>query len=78
MEKNAEYNSLGEFLKAYRVSHAMTQEQFASQIGINRTRYVLAETGKSRPGIRTVGLIAKATKKSPAYINALIEKKKED
>ena len=78
MEKNQEYASLGEFLKAYRVSHALTQEQFAKHIGINRTRYVLAETGKSRPGIRTVGLIAKATKKSPAYIAALIENKKED
>jgi len=76
MEK--EYKSLGEFLKAYRANHALTQERFAALIGINRTRYVLTENGKSRPGIRTVGLIAKATKKSPAYINSLINKNKED
>lgn len=75
MEDNKECGSLSEFLLKYRKERAMTQAEFASEIGIDRAWYVMIENGKKNPSPRTIRKIAAATRKKVAFIAKLIEKK---
>lgn len=77
MNQRKEYGSLGEFLREYRKGKAMTQEQFSSIIGIDRSNYSLIECSRKSVGVKTVAAIAKATKKSTAFISGLNQKQKQ-
>ena len=55
-------------LKKYRKDRALTQEQAAAVIGINRCLYNQIEKGKTDIGNRTIQKIAKALNIKPNYI----------
>ena len=59
---------LKDLLKKYRQDHALTQEQAAAVIGINRCLYNQIEKGKTDIGNRTIQKIAKALNIKPNYI----------
>lgn len=59
---------LKDLLRNYRNDHALTQEQAAAVIGINRCLYNQIEKGKTNIGNRTIQKIAKALNIKPNYI----------
>ena len=59
---------LKDLLRNYRTDHALTQEQAATVIGINRCLYNQIEKGKENIGNRTIQKIAKALNIKPNYI----------
>lgn len=64
---------LNELLKKYRQDHALTQEQMAEKIGINRCLYNQIENGKQDISSRTIQKIAKALSIKPDYIVDMIK-----
>ena len=71
-----EYNSLGEFLKEWRLDRCLTQEQMATKLGIVRTTYVRIENGHQRAGVVLLASIAETTKRSASFLRKLNEKNK--
>ena len=59
---------LKDLLKKYRKDHALTQEQLAKLIGINRCLCNQIEKGKTDIGNSTIQKIAKALNIKPNYI----------
>lgn len=60
-------------LKNYRKDHALTQDQLANIIGINRCLYCQIENGKTDIGNSTIQKIAKSLKIAPNYIVDLLK-----
>lgn len=67
---------LKDLLKKYRQDHALTQEQTAAVIGINRCLYNQIEKGKTNIGNRTIQKIAKALNIKPNYIVDMLKGEK--
>ena len=67
---------LSELLKKYRKDHALTQEQTAAVIGINRCLYNQIEKGKTDISGRTIQKIAKALNTKPNYIVDMLKGEK--
>lgn len=59
---------LKDLLKKYRTDHALTQEELAQRIGINRCLYSQIENGKRNIGSKTKQKIAKLLNIAPEYI----------
>lgn len=59
---------LSDLLKRYRMDHALTQEEMAEKIGINRCLYNQIEKGKTKVSSRTIKKIAKALCLKPGII----------
>ena len=59
---------LNELLIKYRKDHALTQDQVAAIIGINRCLYNQIEKGKTGISGRTIQKIAKTLNIKPDYI----------
>lgn len=64
---------LKDLLRRYRMDHALTQEQIAKLIGINRCLYNQIENGKTDISNRTIQKIAKVLKITPDTIVDLIK-----
>ena len=60
-------------LKNYRKDHALTQDQMATIIGINRSLYCSIENGKTDIGSSTIQKIAKSLKIAPNHIVDLLK-----
>ena len=63
---------LGEYLKKYRLSQNLTQEQMAKLIGMRQCNYSLLENNKLRPGITLINRIAKALNVEPSFVRSLL------
>ena len=59
---------LNELLRQYRKDHALSQEEMANQIGINRCLYNQIEKGKTSISGRTIKKIANTLNTKPSYI----------
>lgn len=59
---------LSDLLKRYRMDHALTQEEMAAKIGINRCLYNQIEKGKTKVSNKTIQKVAKALYLKPGYI----------
>jgi DNA-binding XRE family transcriptional regulator len=59
---------LENLLKQYRKDHALTQEEMAEKIGINRCLYNQIEKGKTKVSSKTIQKVAKALYLKPGYI----------
>ena len=64
---------LHELLKQYRKDQALTQEQMAYKIGINRCLYNQIEKGKKDIGVSTIQKIAKVLKMNPTQVTEMIK-----
>ena len=64
---------LHELLKKYRKDQALTQEQMAYRIGINRCLYNQIENGKTDIGVTTIQKIAKVLKIDPSRITEILK-----
>lgn len=62
---------LGEYLKKFRLSKNLTQEQMAKLIGIRQCSYSLYENNKLKPGITMVNRMAKVLNVEPSFIRSL-------
>lgn len=64
---------LGNYLKNYRVSHNMTQVQFAEKIGITQTTYSFIESGSNRNlSFGVVNKIAEVLELKPEEVRAML------
>lgn len=59
---------IAEYLKKQRIKKLLTQDQVAKSLGVTKTYYNLLETGKKKPGMKTMIKIAELYKTSRAYI----------
>ena len=59
---------LENLLKQYRKDHALTQEEMAEKIGINRCLYNQIEKGKTKVRSKTIEKVAKALYLKPGNI----------
>lgn len=64
---------LKDLLKKYRCDHALTQNDIAWKIGINRSLYNQIENGKKDIGSRTIQKIAKVLKITPDNVVDLLK-----
>lgn len=64
---------LHELLKKYRKDQALTQEQMAYKIGINRCLYNQMENGKKDIGLSTIQKVAKILKVDPSMITEILK-----
>lgn len=64
---------LGELLKKYRNDQALTQQQMAARIGINRCLYTQIENGKKNISNTTIQKIAYVLKMNPSSIVDLLK-----
>lgn len=62
---------LGEYLKKFRLSKNLTQEEMAKLIGIRQCSYSLYENNKLKPGITMVNRMAKVLGVEPSFIRSL-------
>lgn len=63
---------LGEYLKKYRLSKNLTQEQMAKLLNIRQCSYSLYENNKLKPGITMINRIAKLLEVEPSFIRSLL------
>lgn len=63
---------LGEYLKKFRLSKNLTQEEMAKLIGIKQCNYSLYENNKLKPGITMINKIAKVLEVEPSFIRSLL------
>lgn len=64
---------LSSYLKNYRVSHNMTQVQFAEKIGITQTTYSFIESGSNRNlSFAVVNKIAEVLDLKPEEVRAML------
>jgi transcriptional regulator with XRE-family HTH domain len=63
---------LGEYLKKYRLSKNLTQEEMAKLLGMRQCNYSLLENNKLRPGITMVNRIAKLLEVEPSFVRGLL------
>ena len=64
---------LKDLLKKFRKDKALTQEQMAFKIGINRSLYNQIENGKNDVGVNTIQKIAKVLKVEPELITEILK-----
>ena len=64
---------LYELLKKYRMDQALTQEQMAYKIGINRCLYNRLENGETKVGAKTIQKVAKVLKIDPSQVKDLLK-----
>lgn len=65
--------NLGKLLKKYRNDQALTQQQMAVKIGINRCLYTQIENGKKNISNTTIQKIAYVLKMNPSSIVDLLK-----
>jgi len=63
---------LGEYLKKYRLSKNLTQEQMAELLGMKQCNYSLLENNKLHPGITLVNRISKVLDVEPSFVRGLL------
>lgn len=63
---------LGEYLKKFRLSKNLTQEEMAKLIGIKQCNYSLYENNKLKPGITMINKIAKVLEVEPSFVRSLL------
>ena len=64
---------LNELLQRYRRDQALTQEQMAFKIGINRCLYNRLEKGETNVSAKTIQKIAETLKIDPSQITELLK-----
>lgn len=63
---------LGEYLKKYRLSKNLTQEQMAKLLGMRQCNYSRLENNKLKPGITMIHRIAKLLEVEPSFVRSLL------
>ena len=63
---------LGEYLKKYRLSQILTQEQMAKLLGMRQCNYSLLENNKLRPGITIINRIAQTLNVKASFVRSLL------
>ncbi len=63
---------LGEYLKKYRLSKNLKQEQMAELLGMRQCNYSRLENNKLRPGINRINKIAEVLGVEVSFIRSLL------
>ena len=63
---------LGEYLKKFRLSKNLTQQQMAELLGVKQCNYSLYENNKLKPGITMINRIAKVLDVEPSFVRSLL------
>lgn len=63
---------LNQYLKNYRLSNNLSQQEMSKKLKTSQTYYSQIETGAKKPGIQFVNRLAKVLKVEPSVIRSML------